>query len=503
MLIEIHVLQNLSPSNPNRDDTGAPKMARFGCVDRQRISSQSNKRSIREYPGFQEALKGHLGLRTKLFPHLVGERLETPGCPIPAADRPRVVLACTRIAKAEDTAAGDDRDLADGKKRTPQLIFLDPGHVEEFVGRLERLRDQFPKAYDYYLNPVAGFQQSMEAAVADSEMLDDNQQKALVKNAWAIGKLRLVQLQKFEGEENETDPPGEEGADPTPETADWIVERLEELTQSEEKKDKDLLAAILKAPNKTEKTQLKDAEPEKPKDYDKFANQLFEPLRSSAVDIALFGRMTTSDAFEDVEACLEVAHAISTNAMVREVDYFTAVDDFRTGAAAAHVGENQFASNTFYKYFSLDWDAFVKQLGGPAAESDALARTALRALIEAIVHAMPSGKKKGHANNNPPDAILIEVKTKKIPTNYANAFLTPAAATDGNPMDDSIRKLGHYVGQIARVYELSGQRFWLDLQGRPLVAGAVESPTELAKSQPTLAALIEAVEKAVPKKGAA
>ena len=36
-------------------------------------------------------------------------------------------------------------------------------------------------------------------------------------------------------------------------------------------------------------------------------------MKHCAVDITLFGRMTTSNAFEDTEAAVEVAHAISAN----------------------------------------------------------------------------------------------------------------------------------------------------------------------------------------------
>lgn len=43
--------------------------------------------------------------------------------------------------------------------------------------------------------------------------------------------------------------------------------------------------------------------------------------------MALFGRMVTSDAFADVEASMQVAHAVSTNKVYMESDYFTAVDD--------------------------------------------------------------------------------------------------------------------------------------------------------------------------------
>jgi len=108
------VLQNLSPSNPNRDDTGAPKSAWFGGVLRARQSSQSVKRSVRLYPGFQEELDGHLGIRTKLFPEMVGERLAT-GSTIPKEDHPRIVQACTGIAKADDKGGKADKELADGQ----------------------------------------------------------------------------------------------------------------------------------------------------------------------------------------------------------------------------------------------------------------------------------------------------------------------------------------------------------------------------------------------------
>ena len=46
--LNIHVLQTLPPSLVNRDQSGAPKTAIFGGVSRQRISSQSLKRAVRE-----------------------------------------------------------------------------------------------------------------------------------------------------------------------------------------------------------------------------------------------------------------------------------------------------------------------------------------------------------------------------------------------------------------------------------------------------------------------
>ena len=58
MLIEIHMIQNHSPSNMNRDDLGAPKTCLFGGVQRARISSQCLKRSIRTGEEFRRLLGG-------------------------------------------------------------------------------------------------------------------------------------------------------------------------------------------------------------------------------------------------------------------------------------------------------------------------------------------------------------------------------------------------------------------------------------------------------------
>lgn len=63
LYLDVHAIQNLPPSNINRDDTGSPKTAQYGGVTRTRVSSQSWKRAIREYfnTNSQEA---NVGVRT-------------------------------------------------------------------------------------------------------------------------------------------------------------------------------------------------------------------------------------------------------------------------------------------------------------------------------------------------------------------------------------------------------------------------------------------------------
>lgn len=72
--IDIHALQTLPPSNINRDDTGSPKSAFFGGVQRQRVSSQAWKSVIRR--DFESHLdRSKLGVRTRLVADKVVARI--------------------------------------------------------------------------------------------------------------------------------------------------------------------------------------------------------------------------------------------------------------------------------------------------------------------------------------------------------------------------------------------------------------------------------------------
>ncbi|AZA12562.1 type I-E CRISPR-associated protein Cas7/Cse4/CasC [Corynebacterium choanae] len=72
--VDFHILQLLPPSNINRDDTGSPKSARFGGVERHRVSSQAWKRATRQEFG-RYLDESRLGIRTKQGPKIIAERI--------------------------------------------------------------------------------------------------------------------------------------------------------------------------------------------------------------------------------------------------------------------------------------------------------------------------------------------------------------------------------------------------------------------------------------------
>ncbi|OIV38220.1 type I-E CRISPR-associated protein Cas7/Cse4/CasC [Mangrovactinospora gilvigrisea] len=74
IILDIHALQNVPPSNLNRDDTGAPKTAVYGGVIRPRVSSQAWKRATRR--AFDDLLDAReLGVRTKRVTELLADRI--------------------------------------------------------------------------------------------------------------------------------------------------------------------------------------------------------------------------------------------------------------------------------------------------------------------------------------------------------------------------------------------------------------------------------------------
>jgi CRISPR system Cascade subunit CasC len=178
-----------------------------------------------------------------------------------------------------------------------------------------------------------------------------------------------------------------------------------------------------------------------------------------SVDIAMFGRMTTSAAFENVSAAVQVAHALSTNRLDSEFDYFTAVDDISGESGAGMIGDVEFNSATYYKYFSIQWEDLIRNLAGDVAT----ARRAVRAMVEAAALSNPSGKQNSFAAHNPPDLVMVEIRPRNVPLSYANAFLQPCRPRDGRSlMDVSVSSLSDYLGRIGEMYAVEGQRLHAD-----------------------------------------
>jgi len=354
MLIEIHMIQNHSPSNLNRDDLGAPKTCIFGGVTRARISSQCLKRSIRRSPEFQGAIEKDGGVRTRRLISVLAEKASDSATP--PADLIELV------AKAFEKGGVKRDPTSEDANATNILLFLPESAIKEMVDAVKVAKQKEHDA-DALANALAGI----------------------------LGRVAAV-----------------------PDIA--LSGRMTELERA-----------------------------------------------------GLFAKLKLN-----VDAALSAAHAISTHAVVNEVDYWTAADDLASGPGAAHVNEAMFSSACFYKYFCLDWGQLVKNLGGSAAdrkdEAERLAACTLGHFLIAAALTTPSGKQNSHAARNEPAGILVEIKKSgKIPTSYANAFAEPARKI-GVPEDDtvdavslvgrSIAQFGDQVYNVRKAYGIDSTLLW-------------------------------------------
>jgi len=74
LYIDLHAIQTVPPSCVNRDDTGSPKTAVYGGVERARISSQAWKYAMRKY--FEKIFaKEALGSRTERVPKMIAKEI--------------------------------------------------------------------------------------------------------------------------------------------------------------------------------------------------------------------------------------------------------------------------------------------------------------------------------------------------------------------------------------------------------------------------------------------
>lgn len=124
-VVEIHVLQNFAPSNLNRDDTGAPKDAMFGGFRRARVSSQCQKRAVREF--FRSSTDQMVAERTKrIVGHLSQKILRNRAKEDPQADTvSRMVEAAIKSLGTKDKNVKVDKD---GK--TDVLLYLSPKEID-------------------------------------------------------------------------------------------------------------------------------------------------------------------------------------------------------------------------------------------------------------------------------------------------------------------------------------------------------------------------------------
>ena len=177
--------------------------------------------------------------------------------------------------------------------------------------------------------------------------------------------------------------------------------------------------------------------------------------RTSAPDIALFGRMLAEKPALNIDAACQVAHAISTHEVnTAEFDYFTAVDDLtpEEDSGAGMLGLVPFNSATYYRCARIDWVQLVKNLSGDAA----LARQTVGAFMAAFALVVPTGMQNSFLNKHQPDFLLAATRPNNDGQSLANAFERPVRrSNDGGYAEPSIEALSQYWDQVEGTFRLA------------------------------------------------
>lgn len=395
MKIELHLLQNFAPSNLNRDDTGAPKDCELGGHRRARISSQCQKRAVREAFRLDTRLPAEtLAVRTKRLAEHVAEAIHK----------------------------------------------LDPAHSVDDALKVAVLGMQ-GQGLGFPLPGAEAAAAPKKTARADDDDGDTKSQYLLLLPKRRIGEFARIASEHWTS----------------------LVSATSEWDYS-----------VSKANKKSGPKRLKAVAPEA-------ASQL-EPLfrdTETTVDLALFGRMIADRPEWNVEASCQVAHAISTNKVQMDFDFFTAVDDLKKNDTAASdmMGTVQFNSSCFYRYAVLDVAALSESLDvADAAKRAALVKQAVDAFVRAFTVAIPTGKQNTFAAHNFPSYALAVVREKGQPVALTNAFLKPARprGEDVDLVDDSIAKLEDYFTRLLDAVGPAKTTSWgdRDLAARPSIQRA-------------------------------
>lgn len=177
----------------------------------------------------------------------------------------------------------------------------------------------------------------------------------------------------------------------------------------------------------------------------------------NGIDIALFGRMVANAADINVDASVQVAHALSTHAVDTEDDYYTAVDDRNPAedTGAGMIGTVEFSSSTLYRFASINVDGLAANLGSAEAAGEAAA-----AFTKAFTTSMPTGKQNSHGNRTLPDGVIVMVRDTQ-PVNLVGAFEKPVVSQQGGYVQQSCERLVAYANGLLDDFGAEPQQAWV------------------------------------------
>lgn len=222
-------------------------------------------------------------------------------------------------------------------------------------------------------------------------------------------------------------------------------------------------------------TAIEAADSDDPKTVFKEAKLKAAVDAKHSIDIALFGRMIADSTDLNVDAACQVAHALSVHEAVPEYDFFTAVDDQKSGneeeedSGAGMMGTVGYVSSTFYRYAVINMDQLAKNLDSPEAVA-----MATRAFLKSFINTVPSGKQNTFANGTRPSAVMVTVGSGQ-PTNLVGAFEEPVKSSTGF-VKPAVNSLARHANEV---FETWRRPHTVLISGLPSDLGALKDLGEV------------------------
>lgn len=369
--VEIHMLQNFTLTNLNRDLTNAPKMCQFGGVKRSRVSSQCKAKATRMHEFFKQAVQdaqGDLGVRTRRLASEIGKGMVEK------------LIADNEFASKLSVA--QDKNTEEIKKFAERQAEFMANAVLHLVG----------------LTPKGSNDTDEDE---DQEQVQQKAEYLLYVGRNDIAELAAKAVENWK-------------------TLTNLAHGIEEALKAQEK-------------SKSGKTKKKDLRKtiQKLEGFDQL-EKVFRPILKRkgqkgkiayAADIALRGRMIADDKEMNVDSASQIAHMIATNKLRVDNDFFTAVDDLLpdTESGAGMMGDLGMTSACYYSYANVDVRTLYENLGNDAK----LLKATIKGFLQSFYGSFPSGKQNSTAGFNYPCYVRIVAKSKNLPTNLVNAFQKP------------------------------------------------------------------------------
>ncbi|AWA44214.1 type I-E CRISPR-associated protein Cas7/Cse4/CasC [Trueperella pyogenes] len=168
-----------------------------------------------------------------------------------------------------------------------------------------------------------------------------------------------------------------------------------------------------------------------------------------SVDMAMFGRMLADAPAFNIDASVQVAHAIGVHESEPEFDYYTAVDDVLEDAeeiGAGMIGTTQMMSSTLYRFATINVEGLATNLGNMD-----MANKAAVLFIKAFIESMPTGKQNTFANNTLPELVYVAVRNTRS-VSLVNAFEDPVGREDSTRRRAAAEALAQEARDIEDVY---------------------------------------------------